>query len=388
MMSNEQSSGAPVAQPANDPIANVEAMMSAMMASVNQRFSQIEEALQAQARTPSESMSEHPRTEPETTNTASPHIENDGNSKTSRNSEPVVASRPRATLPNQPMFGGSTSEWPAWQMQMENKLRVDGICFTSPLDQCAYIYSRLEKMALKNTTTFMRERRTNGTPEDLLTYLNRIYGDPNVEARAIQRLYTLKQKKNQSFEKFLPSFERELADAGALQSPDNAKKHTLLMALINRGIPTTFQGMLDTLHQISADLAGFYSVRASKRTHQSPVAEETYEPMDWTPTSAVRINRIAYESRSKQPQDEHLTGKRARWVNQEVINKRREEGLCLRCGRPNCRIASCPLKPARRPEEQEKRVNTVKTKRTHRNHTVLVKKSNRKGEPAVLESTS
>jgi hypothetical protein len=57
-------------------------------------------------------------------------------------------------------------------------------------------------MAVKNTTTFMRERRTNGTPEDLLTYLDEIYSDPDVEARAIQPLYTLKQKMNQSFKKF------------------------------------------------------------------------------------------------------------------------------------------------------------------------------------------
>jgi hypothetical protein len=71
-------------------------------------------------------------------------------------------------------------------------------------------------MALKNTTTFIRERRENGTPEDLLSYLERIYSDPNVKARAVQRLYALKQKPNQSFEKFLPSFKRELADAGAL----------------------------------------------------------------------------------------------------------------------------------------------------------------------------
>ncbi|KAJ5738173.1 hypothetical protein N7493_001328 [Penicillium malachiteum] len=176
-------------------------------------------------------MSEHPRTEPETTNRAGPHIENNGNSETSRNSEPVVASRPRAKLPNPAMFAGSASEWPAWRTLMENKLEVDGACFTGPRDQCMYIFSRLEKMALKNTNTWMRERQGTEDPTDLLNYLERMYGDPDVQARAIQRLFGMGQKKNQQFEKFLPSFEREMADAGAMQWTDNVKKHTLFMAL-------------------------------------------------------------------------------------------------------------------------------------------------------------
>jgi hypothetical protein len=91
-------------------------------------------------------------------------------------------------LPNLAMFSGTVSDWPSWRILIENKLRVDGICFGSPADQYAYIYSRLEKMALKNTSTFMRERHEDGTPDDLLHYLERIYGDPNVKARAVQRL--------------------------------------------------------------------------------------------------------------------------------------------------------------------------------------------------------
>jgi hypothetical protein len=42
----------------------------------------------------------------------------------------------------------------------------------------------------------------------------------------------------------------------------------------------------------------------------------------------------------------------------------------------------------RHPKEWKKYINTVKAKRTHRNSTVLVKKSNRKGEPVVIESIS
>lgn len=61
--------------------------MLAMIVSVNQRFSQIEEVLQAQARTSSELMLEGIRTKPKTTNTTSPYIEINRTSETSRNSK-------------------------------------------------------------------------------------------------------------------------------------------------------------------------------------------------------------------------------------------------------------------------------------------------------------
>ncbi|KAJ5874811.1 retrotransposon gag protein [Penicillium soppii] len=245
-------------------------------------------------------------------------------------------------------------------------------------------------MALKNTTTFMRERRENGTPEDLLSYLERIYGDPNVKARAVQRLYALKQKPNQSFERFLPSFERELADAGALQWPDDSKKHTLVMALnkethsalVNRGVPSTFNEMVYLLHRISADLSGFQAMwnRPKRATAATAQIEETYDPMDWQPTS-VKVNRFATDLDPNRDRD--LIGKRAKWVSEEERDRRREEGLCIRCGRPKCRIASCPLKPTRRPEDRR---HTNKLERKPRNETVSSKK--REEVAAVAESSS
>jgi hypothetical protein len=39
---------------------------------------------------------------------------------------------------------------------MENKLAVDGEAIRSPQDQFTYVFSRLEKMALKNTNLFAK----------------------------------------------------------------------------------------------------------------------------------------------------------------------------------------------------------------------------------------
>jgi hypothetical protein len=73
--------------------------------------------------------------------------------------------------------------------------------------------------------------------------------------------------------------------------------------------------------------------------------------MDWEPT---KINRVI------QKQNRELQGKRAKWVDQEELDRRRKEGRCFRCGRTGCSVAECPLLPPRRPSQATK----VQAKRT------------------------
>ncbi|KAK5791877.1 hypothetical protein VI817_007186 [Penicillium citrinum] len=213
-------------------------------------------------------------------------------------------------------------------------------------------------MAMKNTATWMRERKDNGTPNELIAYLERIYGDPNIQDRAIQRLQRLRQKDDQTFEKFLPSFEREMADAGALDWPDRIKKGILLstlnkktyQALAARGVPSDFPSLIQVLHQISTDMAGFqasFGREAYSSNIRSRREESVYDQMDWTPT--VQNTNRRRNSNESVSSDEELRTKRAKWVSPEEIRARRREGRCLRCGRSECRASRCPLQPAVNP---------------------------------------
>lgn len=92
--------------------------------------------------------------------------------------------RPRARLPDPTPFAGNAADWPAWRITMENKLSVDGEAIGTPQDQFLYIFSRLEKLAWKNTGTYVKLRRNDATPQELLEHLESIYGDPNAKARA------------------------------------------------------------------------------------------------------------------------------------------------------------------------------------------------------------
>ena len=129
--------------------------------------------------------------------------------------EPIY--RPKARLPDPVLFGGNTNDWPTWRVTIENKLSVDGEAIGSPQDQFIYVFSRLEKLAWKNSGTFVKLRRNTGDPQALLNYLENIYGDPNIKARAARRLHQIRQPENMSFSKFLPRLEKEFADADALE---------------------------------------------------------------------------------------------------------------------------------------------------------------------------
>ena len=268
--------------------------------------------------------------------------------------EPVR--RPHARLPDPAMYAGNVNDWSTWRITMENKLVVDGEAIGSPRDQFAYVFSRLEKVAWKNAGTFVRVHRDNGTAEALLNYLEKMYGDPNARSRAARRLHQIRQGEDISFQKFLPRIEREFADAGALDWPDEAKRQIMLDAvnknmiegLISRGIPKTFTGLIERLHEISTDrdsLDARYETRRTTRKADAIRKPPSVDEMEWTPTI-----------QSKKVQAPR-TGERARWVGEQEMERRREKNACLRCGRADCRISRCPYLPARRPE-------TVSTKKS------------------------
>lgn len=288
--------------------------------------------------------------------------------------------RPRPRLPDPAMFAGTVNEWPSWRIVMENKLSVDGRAIGSPQDQFAYVFSRLEKLALKNTGTYVKLRRNDAGPQELLDHLENIYGDPNAQARAARRLHQLRQKDDQPFSKFLPQLEREFADAGALEWHDEAKRQILLGSLnrtmtdslMNRGIPPTFMGLISRLHEISTDRDAL-SIHRSQRNKPAR-AQGNDDDMDWTPTISANVSSLRTR-RSRNDDESSIRKRRARWVDRDEMDRRRQEKRCLRCGRENCWSTECPYLPAIPPNRQsDTRVAAATTTNNDRNTTGVTPK--------------
>lgn len=262
-------------------------------------------------------------------------------------------------------------------MEIKSKLAVDGPVIGSRSDQFAYIYTRLEKSAQNMTVAFVEKGGPDGLfdPDRYLQYLASIYGDPNSQARALDRLRHLRQKENEKFSAFLPRFEKELADSGGAEWPPymqinqlegalNLTMRDRLVGLINLPrddfgayiqILQTIGSMLDSLAYAKKGRAqrASPSPERKKRSQVKEVTEASVadDQMDWEPTRAnsalIRDNR-------------KLEGRRAKWVDKKEIDRRAKEGRCFRCGRSGCRVEKCPLKPARRPSDSSDRVSKNK----------------------------
>jgi hypothetical protein len=270
---------------------------------------------------------------------------------------------------------------------MEGKIEEDALAIGSLRAQLRYIFMHLEGAAKTNVTTFYETqlRQELPNPHSLLERLDIIYGERNRKQKAIQNLHAIRQREDETFISFYPRFEKEIANADAEGWDNDAKISYLRNALNSRmrdnlvgcsGSETnTYDGFVQKCVDVSNDMELYgqwtkkrgagnsYTVRHTRvpipmtTPDTNVTAHVNHEDMmEWEPT-ITQVNAFGLRGKSntngypsKRPEDQELLGKRAKWVSQEEINARRQDQRCLRCGRNNCRIATCPLAAAVRPK--------------------------------------
>jgi hypothetical protein len=298
-------------------------------------------------------------------------------------SEPTpVTAKPH--LPHPPMFGGNKSQWRGWKLEMEGKIEADAQAIGDPRTQLRYIYARLEGTAKVNVTTYyeLAIKQESPNPHELLNRLDLLYGERNRKQKAIQNLHSIRQKEDETFITFYPRFEKEIANANAEGWDDDAKISYLRNALNSKmkdklvdssgSDDYTYMEFVQKCASLSNNMelygqwtkkgvaTGNARAHAPTATAGSKAVTQVgrEDMMEWEPTPPIptQVNAIRFRNKdngngrpSKRPEDQELLGKRAKWVGQEEIDARRREGRCLRCGRSQCRIATCPLAAAIRP---------------------------------------
>ncbi|KAI2479944.1 Retrotransposon gag protein [Pyrenophora tritici-repentis] len=244
-----------------------------------------------------------------------------------------TAPKPRPSLPHPPTFGGNKSQWRGWKLEMEGKIEEDALAIGSLRAQLRYIFMHLEGAAKTNVTTFYETqlRQDLLNPCQLLKRLELLYGERNRKQKAIQNLHSIRQREDETFISFYPRFEKEIANANAEGWDDDAKISYLRNALSNK--------MRDRLVGLSGSDTDTYA----------GFVQRCVDP------ATTQVNAVGLRGKaningfpSKRPEDQELLRKQAKWVNQEEIDARRQDRRCLRCGRNNCRIATCPLAAALR----------------------------------------
>jgi hypothetical protein len=235
----------------------------------------------------------------------------------------------KPTLPDPQRFDGTRKRFRAWQLEMQSKLRVDGVAIGSPSDQFAYIYARLDQIPQSMAAAFFERGGPDGRfdPDMFMQYLVSCYADPNAEQRALARLETMRQGSKESFAAFLPKFEKELAESGGATWADSVRINTL-KRVINQELRTHLAGQLslpreypafvNALQTLGANLEDlrFYNQHTNNKNSdakspsndhphgqklRSPVSTPvavTAPPsvhedrMDWEPVKASRVTDV------------------------------------------------------------------------------------------------
>lgn len=157
---------------------------------------------------------------------------------------PPAAPRTRM-LPNPPAFNGNSGEYSAWSQQMRDKINLDYHLLGSDHAAFYLIYSCLGPQPQQTVSIYYEAGGQGGlrNPYDFMSHLDRTYLDPNLQARALSALTSLRQPENQPFTTHLPRFERLLTKAGRGTWSDDVKiiflKGTLNSLLSAALVPQT-----------------------------------------------------------------------------------------------------------------------------------------------------
>ncbi|KAG9383682.1 Retrotransposon gag protein [Pyrenophora tritici-repentis] len=220
-------------------------------------------------------------------------------SETSNTSVPIIP-KPRHSLPHPPTFGGNKSQWRGWKLEMEGKIEEDAQAIGSLKAQLRYVY-------------MLKEESPN--PFKLLDRLELLYGERNRKEKAIQNLYSIRQKDDETFISFYPRFEKEMANADAESWPEHTKisylRNALCCSANGRKQPAVTVAELLKMHQPM----NHQQNRIMPLTAASPE-----DMMEWEPTqpTTTQVNAVGLRGKtnmngypSRRPEDRELIGKRA-----------------------------------------------------------------------------
>jgi Retrotransposon gag protein len=263
----------------------------------------------------------------------------------------------REQLPKPPEFAGKRSEFRSWLTQMYAKLTTDKAHEPESV-RFWYIHSRLRGDALTQVEPWVNAVHQSGqhSVDGLVEQLRAAYDDAQAAERASRKLSVMRQG-GKSFAAFLAEFDRTILEAGGLAWTDQVKKTflsnclsmELKTALVPVAVPVAYRGYCSLLHTVSNNLEALQKDNRRRTTPQitAPEIVQATDTMDWTPTPIQ-----AAAARTKQ----------AQWVEKDVIEKRREERRCLRCGEKGHFVSSCALLPAVPPNGVRTRPRKVEVK--------------------------
>jgi hypothetical protein len=287
----------------------------------------------------------------------------------------MLVRRPKAVLPDVTKYDGlDKALYPQFAGSLRAKLEIDGEAIGGERERVWYGFGRLKGEGASRVFPWIEhaQRTNNLTVTALFQQMDTAFRDPRTQEKALAKINKTKQGAT-SYGEFLTEFDRLLLEADGWGWPDNVKKGylkaaistTLLTAMVGTREAVTYDEYCsqlrmtsDQLDEVKEKKNGFgrkWNSRTDVPTRTKSPARDT---MDWEPTTSASAA--------------HTGPREPRWASDEEIERRRQEGLCLRCGDASHMVRGCKAKL------------TIKAKpRTKPIRAAPVEKKMKKGKPRL-----
>ena len=204
--------------------------------------------------------------------------------------------------------------------------------------------------------------------------------DTQTVQKALEWINMTKQRTT-PFRDFLHDFEQKLLEAEGWELSDMIRIGYLRAALstelkrelVAQPTPSSYAEFVNIVRITSDNLEELKRVERARRSYRSYTA----------PTPTPKEDRMDWEATPQAASGTGPSRPPAKWVTPEVLEKRRRDNACLRCGETTHFVLKCKFGPARRPlpSRVERKATRSTTKGSAK---VLVKDMPRVEE--VLES--
>jgi hypothetical protein len=262
--------------------------------------------------------------------------------------------------------------YPQFAGLLRAKVKYDGLSIGNEQEKTWYMFGRLKGDAAKRIFPWINAADQDGTlcTDDLFRHMDAAFSDPRAKEKALALLNCTKQGAL-PLNDFLGKFDQLLLEAGGWDWDDNIKKGylkdaistKLLSSLIGTEEKASYEEYCNQLRRVW-DQVEEVKERTSKYPHQwrkrardesvQPPAE--HDPMDWEAVIAAAVKVAA--GRTEQKGD--------RWASDDEIDRRRQEGLCLRCGGKGHFVRNCRTKKPPSTGSKKTRVAAAKTQKAKR----------------------
>jgi hypothetical protein len=263
----------------------------------------------------------------------------------------------------QPFDGSDYSLYPQFESALQAKFAIETVSFASEAAMVWWALGKLKDKAarvMNPWTEAYKADPTGFTVQNMFAQMKVQFGDTERRKKALQQLQHLRQS-NRPFEELLADFNRLLLEAGG-HGWDDALKIGMLRAALNLGMKDRMVAVVEAedyntycqqVKGIADKLESLQKIKRFSRYPHGPRPTVRAEQQASPSASQPANDTMEWEPTHTRLQDKGKR-RRAKWVSQEEMDRRRKERRCLRCGATGHEVRTCVYLPAKRPDTPPK----------------------------------